>query len=217
MSIEHLLGKVHNVDCLPFMRSLPDKCVDLVLTDPPYGIGIDGQKESICTNPKHNRKAHDFMGWDKSIPPREVFEQIFRISKTQVIWGGNYFSEYLLNEKRGWMIWDKGQRGLTMSDCEIAFSNSNVATRIFTLNRACLISQNTQHPTQKPEELFRWCLSQRSEDGSVVFDPFMGSGTTAVACERLGRKWFGCELEPKYVKIAEERILKERNQLKLPF
>ena len=86
--ISSLLGRVHQTDCLPFMRSLPDKCIDLVLTDPPYGIGIDGQKQTNCPNPKHNRKAHDFMGWDNSIPPKEVFDEIFRISNNAIIWGG---------------------------------------------------------------------------------------------------------------------------------
>jgi len=211
------LGKIFNCDCIEIMKTIPDKAVDLVLTDPPYGIGIDGQKARNCPNPKHNRKAYDFMGWDNFIPPKEVFDEIFRISMNAIIWGGNYFCRYLLNSKKGWLIWDKGQRGLTMSDCEIAFSSFDTATRIFTLNRAWTIQAETEHPTQKPEELMHWCLNNNSEKGQTVFDPFMGSGTTAVACERLGRKWFGCEIKESYCRIAEKRIAAERNQLKLPF
>ena len=108
--------ELHNVDCLPFMKQCEDKQFDLAIVDPPYGIGVDGQKESICKNPKHNRKAHDFKGWDNEIPTLEYFTELERISKNQIVWGANYFVAHLQKGTKGWIVWDKGQHGLTMSD-----------------------------------------------------------------------------------------------------
>lgn len=154
VNIEELTNKIINADCMDILKQLPDKCVDLVLTDPPYGIGIDGQKPCECKNPKHNRKEHQKKEWDCSIPPKVVFDEIKRISKKQIIWGGNYFNEYLEQGHKGWIIWDKGQDGLTMSDCEIAYSNFDTPTRIMRINRVELLKDGTIHPTQKPLRLF---------------------------------------------------------------
>jgi len=205
--ITPLLGKVHNCDCLEFMRQLPDKCVDLVLTDPPYGIGQDG---GVFRGRKGDGiRILEKMGWDNKTPEAEVFNEIIRISKNQIIWGGNYFTDKL-PVSRGWLYWEKLMGG-DFSDGELAWSSYDAVLKQFT---CCNKMGGKEHPTQKPEELFRWVLTNH-EDCLTVFDPFMGSGTTAVACERLGRKWFGCELEPKYVDIANKRIEAERAQLKL--
>src|SRR3990167_10130803 len=128
---DDFINKIINADCLKVMKQMPDKCVDLVLTDPPYGLGIDGQKESFSKNPKHNRKKHEFMGWDNEIPQKEYFEEMFRISKNQIIWGGNYFVSYLSEGHKGWLVWDKGQYGLTMSDGELAYTSFDKSLRIF--------------------------------------------------------------------------------------
>lgn len=210
---DNAMNKIHNMDCLEFMKQVPDNYFDLVLTDPPYGIGIDGQKESInINNPKANRKQHDFKGWDNESPPKEYFDEIFRISKNQVIWGANYFVDKLQGNTKGWIIWDKGQRGLTMSDCEIAFTSFQRATRIITLNRVEILLDGSKHPTQKPLRLFSDILRDLTEDGKI-FDPFMGSGTTAIACQSLGLEWCGCELEPDYVEIANKRLEKVQGSL----
>ena len=216
MSIEHLLGKIHQGDCLEFMKKLPDKCVDLVLTDPPYGINAN-------KNPvrgKHGKDIIEGSDWDKCRPKDEVFKEVLRIGKNSIIWGGNYFAD-LLPPSMGWLCWDKGTREFSLADGELAYTTYNKAMRLFTLYRGAATNQDGRtHPTQKPEALMRWCLNEIAkkeiiEGNGIVFDPFMGSGTTAVACERLGRKWFGCELEPKYVEIANKRIEQERAQLKL--
>ena len=196
-------------DCRDVLPLLP--CVDLVLTDPPYGIGIDGQKESVSRNPKHNRKANEFMGWDNETPERLVFEMLRYKSAGQIVWGGNYFIDKIPYPTKGWLFWDKGQRGLTMSDGELAWTSFDFPMRALTLNRVALQEDGgTDHPTQKPLRLMSWCLGLVT--ASTVLDPFMGSGTTGVACAQMGRQFYGIERERKYFDIACERISRAQAQ-----
>ena len=203
-------------DCRDVLPTLPR--VDLMLTDPPYGIGIDGQKESVSRNPKHNRKGHDFLGWDNETPERLVFELMRYKSANQIVWGGNYFIDKLPYPTKGWLFWDKGQRGLTMSDGELAWTSYEFPMRAFTLNRVVLQEDGgTEHPTQKPLRLMAWCLSLVLE-AKTVCDPFMGSGTTGVACVQTGRAFVGIERERRYFDIACERISRAQAQGQLiPF
>ena len=200
-------------DCREVLPGLPS--VDLILTDPPYGIGIDGQKENVSRNPKHRRKAHDFMGWDDETPDRLVFELMRYKSAGQIVWGGNYFTDKLPFPTKGWLFWDKGQRGLTMSDGELAWTSYDFPMRAYTLNRVALQEGGgTEHPTQKPLRLMTWCLDLVPE-ARTVCDPFMGSGTTGVACAQLGRKFTGIERERKYFDIACRRIEDAQRQASL--
>ena len=149
------LSTVYLMDCIEGMKQFPDKYFDLAIVDPPYGIGIDGQKQSINNkNPKANRKAHDFKGWDNSIPSAEYFAELWRVSKNQIIWGANYFVEHINKPTKGWVVWYKGQEGLTMSDAELAFSSFDSATRVVKINRVELLKEGTIHPTQKPVKLY---------------------------------------------------------------
>ena len=210
--MEQYINKIINADCLDILKQLPDKCVDLVLTDPPYGIGIDGQKESVCKNPKHNRKLHSQKNWDSCIPERKAFEEIQRISKNMIIWGANYFNEFLEQGHKGWIVWDKGQDGLTMSDCEIAYTNFDCPTRIIRLNRVELLKDGTIHPTQKPLKLFETCVSRYSNENDLVLDCFSGSGTTAVACHNLKRRFICIERDPEYHALSVERLEQAQRQ-----
>lgn len=141
------LNKLYNMDCMQGMKEFPDGFFDLAIVDPPYGIGIDGQKKRVCGNPKHNRKEHIRKSWDKAIPTPEYFRELERVSKAQVIWGGNYFVPYLEQGHKGWLVWDKGQHGLTMSDCELAYTSFDTPTRVFVCNRVELLNDGTIHPT----------------------------------------------------------------------
>ena len=200
-------------DCREVLPLLPH--VALVLTDPPYGIGIDGQKQSTNRNPKHSRKAHDFLGWDNETPERLVFELLRYKSEGQIVWGGNYFTDKLPHPTKGWLFWDKGQRGLTMSDGELAWTSFDFPMRACTLNRVELQADGgTEHPTQKPLRLMTWCLSLVPA-AATVCDPFMGSGTTGVACVQTGRNFIGIEIDPTYFAIAEKRIAEAQKQLRL--
>lgn len=215
--IDHLLGKIHNCDCLPFMKQLPDKCVDLVLTDPPYGINADKGVGGFGIS-KTDRHYQD--NWDSKAPDKNVFEQILRVSKNAVCFGGNFFTDKLPVGKH-WIVWDKTggiQFDNPFGDAELAWTNlSKKSIKKYVVIQQGFVSKEKErfHPTQKPVILFKNIIEDLGGDIKTVFDPFMGSGTTAVACERLGRNWFGCELEPKYVEIANKRIEAERRQLKL--
>ena len=187
---------------------------DLAIVDPPYGIGIDGQKKSINKNPKHNRKEHTQKNWDNAIPTEEYFNELKRVSKNQIIWGANYFTEYLKPTK-AWIFWYKGQRDLTMSDGEMAWTSFETVTRQFELNRASLIAQNTFHPTEKPYKLYKWLLDKYAKPTDKILDTHLGSGSIAIACHDYGFQLTACELDAEYYEKAVERIKNHTNQLKL--
>jgi len=176
---------------------------DLLLTDPPYGIGIDGQKESKSSNPKHNRKHHEFRGWDNQRPEKSTFELIMSFSEKSIIWGGNYFAD-LLPATRGWIYWNKGQDGLTMSDGELAWTSENKPLRAIKVNRATL--NGSVHPTQKPIEVMTFCINWAT-DTNIILDTFLGSGSTMVAAHQLKRKCYGMELDPKYCQVIVDRMM----------
>jgi DNA modification methylase len=195
-------------DCLEILPTLPK--VDAVITDPPYGIGKDGQKRT--TGGHGGRKAHEFMGWDSERPPARAFELMLAAAPKQVIWGGNYFADLLPPTGR-WFVWDKGQR-INQSDGELAWTHEHGALRICTMNRVELLLDGTEHPTQKPVRLMTWCIDQIGAIGAVL-DPFMGSGTTGAACMPLGLPFIGIEIEPKYFDIACERIENAQRQIRM--
>lgn len=203
------ISEVYNVDCLEYMRSLPDKHFDLCIADPPYGIGIDGQKECFCKNPKNNRKYHPKKNWDKNIPSYSIFFEMHRVSKNQIIWGANYFLEHLNEAHKGWICWYKGQQGLSMSDCELAYSNYDTPTRVVTLNRGILAREGTIHPTQKPIALYAWILDNYASQGDKIFDPFLGSGSSRIAAYKKGFDFYACELDKDYYEAKEERFRRE--------
>ena len=176
-----------------------------VVTDPPYGIGIDGQKKSVSKNPKHNRKYHEDRGWDSKRPSKEIFEYLVSLHVPSVIWGGNYFAD-LLPPTRGWIYWDKGQNGLTMSDGELAWTTEDKPLRATTVNRGAL--QGSVHPTQKPLQVIEYSLHFLSVPlQGIVLDLFLGSGSTLIAAEKTGRICYGMELDPKYVDVIVQRYI----------
>lgn len=195
-------------DCRDILPTLPK--VDAVITDPPYGINKDGQKET--TGGHGGRKEYEFLGWDSVRPDAEVFRLILAAAEKHVIWGGNYFAD-LLPATGKWFVWDKGQR-IDQSDGELAWTHDSGALRICTMNRVELMTDGAEHPTQKPVRLMEWCIDQIKAKGAVL-DPFMGSGSTGVACMRLQLPFIGIEREPKYFDIACRRIEDAQRQGRL--
>jgi site-specific DNA-methyltransferase (adenine-specific) len=198
---------VHLMDCIDGMKQYPDKWFDLAVVDPPYGLGIDGQKlNNTNKNPKHNRKAHDFKGWDNAIPNDEYFKELFRVSKNHIIWGANYFTEYLKPTK-AWIFWYKGQNDLTMSDGEMAWTSLNKVTRQVTINRAELIKQNTFHPTEKPIKLYDWVFHYANVVPDFkILDTHLGSQSSRIAAHKHGLDFTGFELDSEYFEKGNKRF-----------
>jgi site-specific DNA-methyltransferase (adenine-specific) len=187
-------------DCLEYMKTMPAGSVDAVITDPPYGIADVWKGGSSCgwgvarlATPERNK-------WDAAAPTKELFDILVNKGKTIIIWGGNYFP---LPLSRGWLIWVKPERGFSLSEAELAWTNIQMPMRVFEHRRS---DPDREHPTQKPVGLMRWCIENYTKPADTIFDPFMGSGTTGVACVQLGRNFIGCEIDPKYFAIAEKRI-----------
>ncbi len=182
-------------DCREVLPTLGK--VDAVVTDPPYGIGQDGGRGHRLSS---KAKVQPKLGWDASRPDRDVFDAILAAADHHVIWGGNYFSDYL-PPTMGWLYWQKLIGG-DFSDGELAWTSRTGALKEFTHRKTNL---EMEHPTQKPVKLIKWCL-EFFPSAKTILDPFMGSGTTGVAAVKLGRKFIGIEIEPRYFDIACKRI-----------
>ena len=188
-------------DCLDVLPTLGP--VDAVVTDPPYGIGAD--EAAAKNNGKWGWKFHGASEWDRERPPRAVFDAILSAGRHKIIWGGNYFTDYLPPTMH-WIIWDKGQRDFSLADFEMAWGSQKRAARIFDFPRAKALGDGKVHYTQKPVELMRFCITELPKATATILDPFMGSGTTLVACAKLGRKGIGIEIDPGYFDIACRRV-----------
>jgi len=196
-------------DCLQVMPALGP--VDAVVTDPPYGIDFGrggGFSASHGWGPWREK-----VEWDSERPLPEVFSTMAACSRDQIIWGGNYFAD-LLPPRMRWLVWDKGQRDFSLADVELAWTSQQKAARAMTYPRAAALADGKVHPTQKPVALMEWCLGFLP-DARTVLDPFMGSGTTLVACQRLGRRGIGIELDPGYFDIACKRVDEAARQPRL--
>lgn len=194
-------------DCRDVLETLGP--VDAVVTDPPYGINAARDRNSQ----KDGWRDYPGAGWDQVRPGLDVFNAIRACSGDQIVWGGNYFTDYLPPSMH-WLVWDKGQRDFSLADCEFAWSSQNRAARVFTYPRAKAMQDGKEHPTQKPVQVMLWCL-EFLPNAKTVLDPFMGSGTTGVACVNLGRQFIGIEREPAYFDIACRRIEEAYRQPRL--
>jgi len=201
------------VDCMEYLATLPDKAFELAIVDPPYGLKIDGQKlNNTNKNPRHDRKYHEFKEWDSCTPPAEYFAELKRVSENQIIWGGNYFTEHLPPVK-AWIFWYKGQRDLTMSDGEMAWTSFDKVTRQFELNRFFNgQAGGTIHPTQKPVKLYEWLLQNYAKPGDRILDTHLGSMSSVIACMNMGYSITGCELDPDYFAAGVERVRNSQRQ-----
>lgn len=200
-------------DCLEVMRTFKDKQFDLVLTDPPYGIGMSegfegfgGFGEPIA------RKRYEYEPWDDKRPDKEYFDEMLRVAQLVLIFGGNYFAD-VLPTSRHWIVWDKQNTMPTFSDCELVWTNSprkSVKKYLHVWNGLIGKEHHREHPTQKPEELMRKLIADYSKEGDTILDPFMGSGTTLVAAKYLNRNATGIEISPKYCEVARNRLAQQQ-------
>lgn len=191
--------EITNENNLDLMKRYSDKYFDLAIVDPPYGIGIS--KDPI-------RQMHKKKNWDNEIPSKQYFDELFRVSKNQIIWGGNYFD---LPPSQGFYIWDKKQpENFSLAMCEYAWSSIQKPAKIWSLS--VMKEQNKIHPTQKPIELYEWLIMRNCEKGYKILDTHLGSGSIAIAIdiinkrEQLNLQFVGCELDADYYNKAIERI-----------
>ena len=207
---DHAGITIYHGDCLDIMPSLAP--VDLVLTDPPYGIKRDKGFEGFggFGAPIKRRRFED-DNWDGDRPADFVFNAILSAGKLAIIWGGNFFADQLPRSTH-WIFWDKLQTMPTFGDGELAWTNSTrKSIQKITIEYNGLIGREPErfHPTQKPVKLFKWCINQYGKDANTILDPFMGSGTTLFAAKELGRRCIGIEIEEKYCEIAAKRLSQE--------
>ena len=196
-----IVNTIINADCLDIMKQIPDNHFDLLLTDPPYGLGDRLTKGGKGNDNIAMKKLYKGKEWD-IIPSDEVFKEMFRISKHQVIWGGNYFN---LPPTRGFLVWDKNiGNPRNFSHVEMAWTSLDFPAHRLKAS----IDRKRVHPTQKPQKLMEWCIEyvMKSQKVQTVIDPFMGSGTTALACKAMGLDWLGIEADKEYVDIANKRL-----------
>lgn len=193
---------IYNADCrqvLPFLTTF-----DLLLTDPPYGIGYGGKKNSVGGTEGRAKNGWRTWktDWDDEAPPRWLIDMIQDAAKDSIVWGGNYYS---LPPSMGWLVWDKGQRDFSLADAELAWTSRDKAVRCFNYSRGEAARDGRVHPTQKPLALMRWCLSLVA-DAATILDPFAGSGTTGVAAKLEGRKATLIEISEEYCEKAADRL-----------
>lgn len=225
MDIKELENKIINADCIDILKQLPDKCIDLVLTDPPYGI--NASSKNFLRQGKQTGKSKCVSGlnykisnWDKDIPQKQIFEEIKRVSKNQIIFGGNYFVDFLTNSSC-WLVWDKLTGDNLYADCELAYTSFKSAVRKYTYLWKGMLQEDMKnkdiriHPTQKPLKLFEMILKDYSNENDLILDCFSGSGTTAVACHNLKRRFICIEKDYDYWKASVERLENVQAQMKL--
>lgn len=187
---------LYNADCRDILPSLTN--VGSVLTDPPYGLGKAWTGGTWFTRGVY---AEESMSWDSSAP-HDVIETLLALKVPTILWGGNHF---VVPPSRCWLVWEKTNSVETMSDCELAWTNIDAPSRLF--SHACNGWPRT-HPTEKPLDLIKWSLNLISEPG-VVLDPFVGSGTTLRAAKDAGYKAIGIEKEERYCESAVKRLAQE--------
>lgn len=196
--------QITNEDNMALMSRYPDNYFDLAIVDPPYGIGIS-------SNPV--RQQHKKKNWDNEIPLENYFKELKRVSKNYIIWGGNYFIDYL-NNSQGFIIWDKKQpENFSLAMAEFAYSSIQSPAKIF--RYSVLTEQYKIHPTQKPVALYKWLLDKYAKQGDKILDTHLGSGSIAIACHDYGFELTACELDKEYYDKAVERIINHVSQLKM--
>jgi len=213
------ISEAYLMDCMDFMRELPDNFADLAIVDTPYGIGEGNKKNktrSSYTGFGDNKKwvkANDYGGgeFDSSIPDKEYFKELFRVSKNQIIWGGNYMVEHL-KPSMGWIVWDKDNGDCDQSDCELAYTSFNCGLRKFRFRWHGLLQENMKskekriHPTQKPAVLYDWLIKNYAKEGDKILDTHLGSQSSRIAAYKLGFDFYGTEIDPHYFAEGDKRF-----------
>ena len=202
-------SEVFLLDCIEGMSLYPDKHFDLAIVDPPYGLGTKLTRGGGSHLKFKNHK--EIEQWDIA-PEKEYFEELKRVSKHQIIWGGNYFN---LGPSRGFLIWDKQQSVPNFSACEFAWSSIDGVSKLFKYRQAGCFGETKIHPTQKPVALYDWIFKNYAKQGDKILDTHLGSGSSRIAAHRAGLGFVGFEIDQEYFDKANKRFEDYRAQLKL--
>ena len=215
------IGKatLHNMDCMEYMKELPDNYFDLAIVDPPYGIDMANKLSNGWVSRSGGIK-HDAKDWDKNIPNENYWNELFRVSKNQIAWGGNYFIQQIKKNHACWIFWDKNNGDSLFADGELAWTSFDTPLRKVKIHWCGSAAKhetgfNKIHPTQKPVKLYEWLLTNYAKQGDKILDTHLGSGSHAIACNNLGFEMVGCELDTDYFEAACKRIKSEAAQERL--
>lgn len=217
-----MIELIHS-DCMDYMGSCADGEFELAIVDPPYGIGAD--KDAVKRRERDKRLniwANDYTikDWDV-VPTQEYFDELFRVSKNQIIWGANHFIDKINRPSSCWLVWDKLNGTFSYADCELAWTSFKTAVRKFEWRWAGYVQHDQRnrehriHPTQKPVPLYKWIMQNYNKDKVRVLDTHLGSGSIAIACYDMGIPLVGIEIDEEYYKKAKERLEREQSQLSL--
>ena len=199
--METPISEVYNCDCIEFMRTVPDSFFHLAVVDPPYGLAKESTSGAGRLKGRALNHGH-ISSWDVA-PTQEYFDELFRVSKHQIIWGGNYF---WLPPTRCVICWDKVQPWENFSQIEIAWTSFDYLAKLFRYDNR---TGGKIHPTQKPVELYAWTYKTFAQPHFRILDTHLGSSSSRIAAYKLGLNFWGCEIDPEYFKAAEERFKKE--------
>jgi site-specific DNA-methyltransferase (adenine-specific) len=211
---DHIRGdskiELLNVDCIQYMSTVNDKAFDLAIVDPPYGINFGMYKRTKASRYKNSM-------WDKSVPTTNYFDELFRVSKNQIVWGGNYFLDLWKSPCKGFIFWYKQNPVPNFSDGEFAWTSFNRVAQCFNFRyygglEGKTLASKKIHPTQKPIDLYKWVLSNYAKDGDKILDTHLGSGSSAIAAYQMGFDFVGCELDKDYFEAAQKRFKEQTAQ-----
>lgn len=213
------MNAVYNLDCMEAMRHIPDKCFDLAVVDPMYGIGENGAKSG---SREKLAKRIDYKPVDDTPPSKDYFSELFRVSKNQIIWGANHFIEAMPRNASCWIVWDKDNGNTNYADCELAWTSFPGAVRRFKYlwsgmrqERQGANHQYRIHPCEKPIPLYAWIFSRFAKPGDKILDTHLGSGSSRIAAYNAGLDFVGFEIDPDYFRAQEERYEAHIAQLSL--
>ena len=211
-NIEGAISEVYLMDCVEAMKHYSDKHFDLAIVDPPYGI--DWMQQIQSPNTKANWKQYENKEWDKQTPTDEYWEQLFRVSKNQIVWGGNYMTDKLYPSPC-WLIWDKMQE-FSGAVFEMAWTSFKSPAKAFRMSRVeAYANQNKIHPTQKPVKLYKWLLQNYAKEGDLILDTHLGSGSSRIAANKANLDFIGFEIDEDYFNDSDKRFYQHVRQLTL--
>lgn len=207
------MNKLYHMDCIEAMKQIPDKYFELAIVDPPYGIGVN---KMTLGNGKRKIKRGS-SDWDEKPPDKLYFEELKRVSKNQIIWGANHFSNIFDSNSSCWLFWDKGTGENSFADGELAYTSFDSTVKKFFYSWVGANAREKEtdriHPTQKPIALYEWLLKNYAKQGDKILDTHVGSASSLIACYNLGFDYMGFELDEDYFKAACKRIEARKNQM----